>query len=58
VKVLDFCGQTVPRPRHLLTMRRAMSIVLFTFAVLTIAAALFHDALLSFDEPISDALRK
>jgi len=57
VKVVDYCGQTVPRPRHLLTMRRAMSAVLVAFTMLTIAAAFFHDTLLIFDEPVSDAAR-
>lgn len=57
MKLLQFCNETVPRPHRLLAMRRVMLSVVISFAALTIAAAAFDDALLTFDEPISEAVR-
>ncbi|MGI9643834.1 MAG: phosphatase PAP2 family protein [Ilumatobacteraceae bacterium] len=57
MSIVEFCGSTVPRPGHLLTMRRAMVVVVVAFGLLTSAAALFHDTLLRIDQPVSDAVR-
>lgn len=57
MRLLEFCGETVPRPRQLLTMRRAMAAFAAAFGVLTALAAFSHTALLGLDEPVSDWVR-
>lgn len=55
--LVDVCGRAVPRPAHLLRMRAAIVAVTAAFLALTVAAAIWHEQLVRFDEPVSDALR-
>ena len=57
MRLLEFCAETVPRPRQLLAKRTAVWVFLAVLTLLTASALLFDDTLLIVDRPISDALR-
>ena len=57
MRLLEFCAETVPRPRQLLVKRTAVWVFLAVLTLLTASALLFDDTLLIIDRPISDALR-
>jgi len=57
VRLLEFCAETVPRPRQLLVKRTAVWVFLAVLTLLTASALLFDDTLLMVDRPISDAIR-
>jgi len=56
-RAMDFCSSTLPRPRHLLRLRRTVILVAVAVGLLTLAAAFAPGTLAVVDEPISDWLR-
>jgi undecaprenyl-diphosphatase len=57
LQAVDFCAGTVPRPRHLLRLRRTMFVVAVAVGLLTVAAAFAPSVLAVVDEPLSEWLR-